>query len=416
MSRSRVPLSGDLPPEKAALAGYLRELVDSLDLTDADVARRLNVDAGTLSRYLSGRTVPFRQWISSLQAMVASMRGLTDHERDMGLALWQAAAARHRGSDVLEEDLQALKEHLEQELAWSRQRITQLTEELARAQQRYREAKAAQAAAQTDGRADERQLRPLQEQIDEANGRIRDLRDQLRDLELTAKLQDRNLVQVNVMQQQAVTVRQEQVLPPDPFRPRRARPVAWILVAAVVAIVAFMAGKGNSGQPSSSPPPTPLASSSSPSPSPSTSLSPSPSPVPDPSLAVASCASVKPELNSPWSTSNANMVFSVAKTCRAMAEQNSIPTPVIIVTAFIKILNPPFGGVGYTFRDESTGNPLQQDGDLSWKNDDPKTGYTGHLVFVIWDESPQATRISITISGNSWSDANVHNFPVPTSG
>jgi hypothetical protein len=98
----------------------------------------------------------------------------------------------------------------------------------------------------------------------------------------------------------------------------------------------------------------------------------------------------------------------------ALLLNNGTPEPVIILTGFVKILQAPFDGPGYTFYDEGTANQLSEDSDLKSGNSTPTQNNLSRFVFALWDDSPRATRISISITAPNWTELQVMHIPVPT--
>ncbi|MFF4712234.1 hypothetical protein ACFY2V_12655 [Streptomyces eurythermus] len=69
------PISDDVPPEAAQLAEQLRGIFSSLNITMRRYAARTHRNAGAVSRYLSGTRVPPWDFVTELLAEVARTRG-----------------------------------------------------------------------------------------------------------------------------------------------------------------------------------------------------------------------------------------------------------------------------------------------------------------------------------------------------
>jgi hypothetical protein len=69
------PLDTDLPPECRALADALRDIFAMLETSINEFATRCNRDKGALSRYLSGKRVPPREFVEALLSEARRARG-----------------------------------------------------------------------------------------------------------------------------------------------------------------------------------------------------------------------------------------------------------------------------------------------------------------------------------------------------
>ncbi|MGW1997480.1 hypothetical protein [Embleya sp. NPDC001921] len=185
-NRGRIPDDAAYPE----LAGYFRVLVDrvltcprSSAATDGDVASGSGISASTLSRYLAGHSRPERAGMRAFQRWVAEETAtpLTGEETERGLTLVYATYdARHDHLLIRQFELDALQERYRAEQAATTRRITDLSEELAKAHRAREEAERHLAQADTAWAS----------RLADAEQRIRELERDLTQARALARLQE----------------------------------------------------------------------------------------------------------------------------------------------------------------------------------------------------------------------------------
>jgi chromosome segregation ATPase len=130
------PLDTALPPESQALADALRNVFAMLETSINEFATRCNRDKGAVSRYLSGKRVPPREFVEVLLSEARRARGeigvtaaVVDNLRELHIRALEAHDPPAAKIQSLEDDLRlhaARKKDLEDELAKRQDEVNRL--------------------------------------------------------------------------------------------------------------------------------------------------------------------------------------------------------------------------------------------------------------------------------------------------
>ncbi|WP_414168223.1 helix-turn-helix domain-containing protein [Streptoverticillium reticulum] len=210
--RGLEPLEGKgLTQQVRELALYLRRLRSQSGLTSAALAEQLGLDAGTVSRYLSGDRLPELSVLGVMQDLAVSATGqaVSDEERREGRSLLYEAARARGPLPFYQVELALAREALAEQEARSRREIAELTDELARERLRRQEAEKVletlQGAVDLGAQVDAERLETLGRARDQAAARVAELEDRVRQYEALSRLLHENRERIARMATDTVT-------------------------------------------------------------------------------------------------------------------------------------------------------------------------------------------------------------------
>jgi len=141
--------------------------------------------------------------------------------------------------------------------------------------------------------------------------------------------------------------------------------------------------------------------------------------------ALSACATDNVEISAsatgpaPWTVEGHGIRFEVASTKRTSSSWMGQTKPSITITAYVtRTAKADFKAMNYRISDQASGAVLESVPFGGGTGDgDPPLNQRSKLVFVVWDASPKATRLTFTLHDFYWADGRdliLRNVPVPS--